>query len=406
MRIVVLGAGIVGATSAYALAADGHEVVVLDRQPAAGLETSFANGGLVTPATSDSWAAPGTPLKILKWLGRNDAPMLLRLTALPGMLRWGVAFLAQCRPEPWTENTRATLSMALESVEELRRITALEGLSYDRNPPGLLKIFRSRDSMEAALRAARLYEDLGMRLERLDGPAALAREPALEPIRDKVFGAVYYPDDESGDAFKFTQAIAEAAARRGVEFRYGATVRRLRSDGDGIAGVQTDRGEVVGDCYVLALGSYTPGIAATVGVDLPIYPAKGYSISLDAPGWNGAPRIPIADDALKAAVTPLGDTLRVAGTVEFAGHDTSLNARRGQLLEDSLAAILPAHPKGKVRHWAGLRPLTPSGRPIIGRAGHRNLYVNAGHGPLGWTLAAGSSRRLARMIAETAAGPR
>lgn len=397
MRIVVLGAGVIGATTAYALAADGHDVVVLDRQPAAGLETSFANGGLVTPATSDSWAAPGTPAKILKWLGKDDAPMLLRLSAVPGMLRWGLSFLANCRPAPWRANTRATLALALDSLAELRRIVALEQLSYDRNPPGLLKIFRSKGSMESALRAAALYEELGVRVERLDSRAAVAREPALAPIAGRLSGAVFYPDDESGDAFKFTQAIAAVAAARGAQFRYGQTIHRLAIEGERITAVETGGGPVKGDLFVLALGSYSPRLARTIGLSLPIYPAKGYSITVDTPGWNGAPRIPVADDELKAAVTPLGERLRVAGTVEFAGYDTSLDARRGRMLEDNLAAILPDHPKGPVRHWSGLRPLTPGGRPIVARIGPRNLLVNAGHGPLGWTLAAGSARRVAEL---------
>ncbi len=400
MRIAVLGAGVIGATTAYALAADGHEVVVLDRQPAAGLETSFANGGLLTPATSDSWAAPGTPAKILKWLGRDDAPMLLRLSALPGMLRWGLAFLANCREGAWRANTRAVLGLALASLAELRRIVELENLAYDRNRPGLLKIFRSTGSMETALRAAALYEDFGVRVERLDAAAAVAREPALAPIAHRISGAVFYPDDESGDAFKFTQAIAAAAGRRGAHFCYGSIVRRLIRAGNRIIGAETDRGRVTADLFVLALGSDSALVARTAGLSLPIYPAKGYSITLDASRWNGMPCIPVADDELKAAVTPLGGRLRVAGTVEFAGYDTSLNARRGRMLEENLAAILPHHPRGAVQHWSGLRPLTPGGQPIVRRVGIENLLVNAGHGPLGWTLAAGSSR----IIAELAAG--
>ena len=380
-------------------------MVVLDRQPAAGLETSFANGGLITPATSDSWAAPGTLAKILKWLGKDDAPMLLRLSAVPGMLRWGLAFLANCRERPWRTNTRAVLSLALSSLAELNRIVALENLSYDRNPPGLLKIFRSKDSAHSALRAALLYEELGLRVERLDAAATVAREPALAPIRDRISGAVFYPDDESGDAFKFTQAIAVAAAGHGATFRYGCNVRGLTRDGDRITAVDTDAGPVAADLFVLALGSYSTRVARTAGVSLPIYPAKGYSLTLDAPGWNGAPRIPVADDELKVGVCPLAGQLRVAGTVEFAGFDTSLNAKRGRMLEENLAAILPRRPAGDGRHWCGLRPLTPSGRPIVGRVGLRNLLVNAGHGPLGWTLAAGSSRIIAELAAERRDGP-
>jgi D-amino-acid dehydrogenase len=398
LRVIVLGAGVIGATTAYTLAADSHEVVVLDRQPEAGLETSFANGGLITPATSDSWAAPGIPLKILKWLGQDEAPILLRTSAIPGMLRWGVSFLVNCREKQWRDNTRATLALALQSITELRRITELERLSYDRNAPGLLKVFRDADSMNSALRAAELYQQLGVRVEQLDVHSTVVREPALGPVAEHLSGAVFYPDDESGDAFKFTQEICKAAIRRGAEFRLGTAVEQLIREGNRIAGVRTSKGVLAGDAYVLALGSHTPRMARTAGVALQIYPAKGYSITLDAPGWLDAPRIPIADDGLKVAVTPLGGRIRVAGTVEFGGWNTQLNPSRSRMLERSLGAILPNHPAGPLHHWAGLRPLTPGGYPIIGSYGPRNLFINSGHGPLGWTLAAGSARLLANKI--------
>ena len=348
MRVVVLGAGVVGTTTAYALAEAGHEVVVLDRQCGAGQETSFANGGLITPATSDSWAAPGTPTKILKWLGHDDAPMLLRLSAVPGMLRWGLSFLANCRAEPWRRNTEAVLRLALDSMDELQRITAAEGLVYDQNPPGLLKLFRSPSSMEAALKAADLFRQIGLKAETLGPADAVRREPALAPIASELTGAVFYPDDRSGDAFLFTQGLAEAAVRKGVEFRFGQGITRLVRDRDRLTRVETDAGPVTGDSYVLAMGSYSARAAWTADLRLAVYPAKGYSITVDVPGWNGKPSIPVADDALKAAVTPLGDRLRVAGTVEFTGHDTSLNEKRGAMLVSNLRAILPDHPLGTV----------------------------------------------------------
>jgi len=398
MRIVVLGAGIIGTTTAFRLAEAGHEVTVIDRQPDSGLETSFANGGLVTPATSDSWAAPGTPTKILKWLGRNDAPMLLRLSAVPGMLNWGIRFLANCRPEQWRRNTEAILSLALLSLAELRTLTEAEGLEYDRNPPGLLKLFRDPYSMQSAVRAAEVFRELGIKAEQLTTAEAIRKEPALEPIERDLSGAILYPDDESGDAFKFTREVAKRAAAQNVTFAFGRMIKGLQRSGDRVAAVVTDRGPVSGDLYVLALGSYSATAGRTAGLSLPVYPAKGYSITVDTQGWNGGPRIPVADDGLKVAVTPLGERLRVAGTVEFTGYDASLNAARGQMLVNNLAAILPQHPKGEIRHWAGLRPLTPSGRPLIGRTRLANLLVNTGHGPLGWTLAAGSARVIASLV--------
>jgi D-amino-acid dehydrogenase len=398
MRVVVLGAGIIGTTTAFRLAEAGHAVTVVDRQSGAGLETSFANGGLITPATSDSWAAPGVPKKILGWLGRSDAPIRLRARALPGLVSWGAKFLANCRADRWRANTEAVLSLALLSVAELDRLTADEALNYDRNAPGLLKLFRDDYSMQTAMRAAELYRKLGVRADTLTPAETVRTEPALAPIERTLSGAVLYPDDASGDAFKFTEALAERARDRGVRFAFGHTIKGLERSGDRIEAVITDRGRITGDLYVLALGSYAAPLARSIGLRLPIYPGKGYSITVDAKGWNGAPRIPVSDDGLKAAVTPLGGRLRVAGTVEFDGLDTRLDAARGRLLVRNLAAILPEAPKGEIRYWAGLRPMTPSGRPLIGRTRIANLLVNAGHGPLGWTLAAGSARLIASIV--------
>jgi D-amino-acid dehydrogenase len=395
VRVVVLGAGIIGTMTAFRLAESGHDVTVIDRQPAAGLETSFSNGGLVTPATADSWAAPGVPMKILHWLGKSDAPILLRPSAVPGLIGWGLRFLANCRPERWKANSEAVLSLALLSLSELKQLAEAERLSFDRNPPGLLKLFRDDYSMTSAVRAAELFRAHGVRAETLDRAGAIGREPALAPIERDLSGAIFYPDDESGDAFKFTQEVAERAEERGVRFKFGRKILGLQRSGDRIESVATDAGPVSGDLYVLALGSYSPKIARSAGLSLPIYPGKGYSITIDVDGWNGAPRLPLADDGLKAAVTPLGTRLRVAGTVEFTGFDTRLNEARGEMLVRNLAAILPDHPKSEIRHWTGLRPMTPSGRPLIGRTPIANLLVNTGHGPLGWTLAAGSARLIA-----------
>jgi D-amino-acid dehydrogenase len=318
---------------------------------------------------------------------------------VPGMQHWGIRFLANCRREQWRQNTEAILSLALLSLAELRSLTEAEDLDYDRNPPGLLKLFRDPYSMQSAVRAAELFREFGVKAEQLTTAEAIWKEPALDPIERELSGAILYPDDESGDAFKFTREVAKRAVARGVTFTFGCTIAGLQRSGDRIEAAMTDRGPVSGDLYVLALGSYSALVGRTAGLALPVYPAKGYSITVDTKGWNGGPRIPVADDGLKAAVTPLGDTLRVAGTVEFTGYDTSLNAARGQMLINNLAAILPHHPQGEIKHWTGLRPLTPSGRPLVGRTHLKNLLVNTGHGPLGWTLAAGSARLIAAMVA-------
>jgi D-amino-acid dehydrogenase len=399
MRIIVLGAGIIGTTTALRLAEAGHSVTVIDRQPAAGLETSFANGGLVSPATADSWAAPGVPMKILKWLGKGDAPMLLRPSALPGLLDWGARVLGNCRPERWKANTEALLALAMLSIRELRGMAQDGSLAFDRNPPGLLKLFRDSYSMQSALRSAELFRPLGVRARQLGREETIEIEPALAPIATSLSGAIFYPDEESGDAFKFTQAVAERARASGVDFAFNQAVLGLRRAGGRIAAALTDQGPVVADAYVLALGSYSKRIARSAGLSLPLYPAKGYSITIETKGWNGAPRLPVVDDALKVAVTPLGERLRVAGTVEFGGFDTRLNEARGRMLVANLEAVLPEHPKAEIKHWTGLRPMTPSGRPLIGRTRLANLFVNTGHGHLGWTLAAGSARLIAAIVA-------
>jgi D-amino-acid dehydrogenase len=387
MRVAVLGAGLIGTMTAYYLTCIGHEVVVIDRQDDVGLEASFANGALLTPSTSDSWAAPGTPRKILKWLGREDAPMLLRPGALPGLMGWGLKFLANCRAARWRENTEAVLALALDSMEALHALL------------GVLKLFRDDMSMESARRAGELYAKLGIDARLLDSRQCVEIEPALAPIGEKISGGLFYPNDESGDAWTFVKAAAELCRARGAAFQLGTRVEGFATKQRSIAAVETDRGPVKADCFVLALGSDSSVVARRLGLALPIYPAKGYSITVEAAGWNKGPRIPIADDGRKMAVTPLGSRLRVAGTVEFAGYDTSLNAIRGQMLVDGLGAILPDYPRdAPVRHWAGLRPLTPDGRPLMGATRWGNLYVNSGHGPLGWTLACGAGRAMAELI--------
>lgn len=398
MRVVVIGAGLIGVTTAWYLAERGHEVTVLDRNAGPGEGASYANGALVTPSTSDSWAAPGTPLKILKWLGREDAPMLLRLRAVPAMLGWGLRFLRECREERWRANTRATFALARFSLDALGELAVAQELPFDRNPPGLIKLFRDPLSMDSAVRASRLYEELGYPLRALDPTACIAEEPALAPIRDRIAGGILYPRDESGDAYGFVTHLARRCEARGVRFRQSVVTGFVRNGT--LEAVATNSGEVAGDAFVLAAGAESAALGRRLGLPLRVYPAKGYSLTVAHRGWNRAPRRPIVDDGRKAALTPLGDRIRVAGTVEFAGFDTSLNATRGRALEAALRDVLPELPADHEppRHWAGLRPLTPDGRPILGSSPIANLFLNTGHGPLGWTLACGSGLALAELM--------
>jgi D-amino-acid dehydrogenase len=400
LTTVVLGAGIVGVTTAWELARDGHEVVLVDRQPGAALETSFANGGLVTPGMSDPWAAPGIPSLILRSLGREDSPFLLRLRALPGMLGWGLDFLANCTPERWRQNTETVLRLAVYSRDAIDALSDETGIAYDRNDRGNLRVYREPAALAKAAREAAHYRELGEPVAVLDAAACVALEPALAPVGDKLAGGVHYQGDHAGDCHKFTQALAERAAGIGVELRFGTRIAGFEREGDRITAIATDRGRIAGDRFVLACGSYSAGLARQLGFRLPIQPVKGYSATLPVAGWNNAPTMPILDHDLKAGMTRLGDRIRLAGTAEFAGFDLSPNTQRTANLMRAFRQLFPDYPgTAEPLLWNGLRPMCPDGRPVVGRSPIANLFINAGHGPLGWTLSCGSARALADLIA-------
>ena len=399
-RVAVLGGGVVGTTTAYALAEQGLAVTVIEAREGLGLETSFANGGLITPSMADPWASPGLPLKLLKWIGREDSPFLIRPSALPGMIGWGLAFLRNCSETAWRRNTETIFRLADYSQRALERIGSEVGLRYDRSTSGTLRLLRDEAAMADALKIAELVGPLGVDYRVLDSEACIALEPSLADQRDQIHGGVHYPGDDFGDAHLFTKGLGERCAELGVQFRFGERVTGFQRDGAGIAAVQTDKGRVEADAVVLALGVGSVALARTLGVRLPIYPVKGYSMTLDAAGWNRQPKIPVIDDNRKMGITPLGDRIRLAGTAEFNGHDTSLNETRNGALLKSFMGLYPDFPNaGSAQPWAGLRPMTPDGIPILGPCSVPNLYLNVGHGHLGWTLAAGSARILADLVA-------
>ncbi|HET7307579.1 MAG TPA: D-amino acid dehydrogenase [Gammaproteobacteria bacterium] len=400
---LVLGGGIIGTTTAWYLAERGFDVTVLERRDSVGLETSFANGGLLTPSQADPWNAPGTAIKLFKWLGREDSPLLLRPRALPGLAGWGLRFLLASRRPAYERAAETSVRLGLYSVQALDALRETLDLHYDERLVGTLKIFQSQAALDESVALGDLLARHGLRYEALTADAAAEREPALAPIRAELAGGILYPADESGDAFKFTEGMAAAARAVGVDFRFGTSVRTLRRGKDGIAAIETDHGDFSADAYVLAAGCHSRALGAACGLRLPIYPAKGYSVTVPFDGWEGAPTIPLVDFGRKLVLTPLGDRLRIAGTAEFAGYDTSLNPVRGggilQQALDILPEFAPRVDRDKVKHWAGLRPLTPDGPPILGPTPCANLFVNAGHGPLGWTFAAGSSRIVADLVA-------
>ena len=399
-RVVVLGGGVIGTTTAYFLAREGFKVVLLEAREGLGLETSYANGALITPSMADPWAAPGIPLKLIKWLGREDSPFLVRPAALPGLLGWGLKFLANCQEGTWRRNTRTILRLARYSQRVLQSVTAETGIRYDLNESGTLRVFRDALSMEGAQRAANLIGTLGLEHRTLDVAGCVALEPALEPSAGDLHGGIHFPGDACGDAHVFTRELGRRAADLGVELRCGERVTALEVEGGRIAAVRSDRERIAADRVVLALGNESVALARTLGLRLPIYPVKGYSVTLSAAGWNRGPRLPMIDDGRKMGVVPLGDRIRLAGTAEFTGADRSLNPNRIANLTGNFLALFPDFPNAdSAEPWAGLRPMTPDGIPILGATPVENLYLNVGHGHLGWTLACGSARVLADLIA-------
>jgi len=405
MRVIVLGAGVVGVATAWYLAADGHEVTVIDRQPGPARETSFANGGQISVSHAEPWANPAAIGKILRWLGREDAPLLWRLRADSAQWAWGLRFLAQCTAARARANIGAIVRLGLFSrhaLGELRRELALD---YDHLERGILHFYTDEREFAHALPQAALMREFGC--ERLPRTAAecLVIEPALAASRVPIVGGTYTPADESGDVHLFTMALAQRAAARGVAFRFDAPVAALRREGGRVVGIRLANGEMLGaDLTVLALGSYSPLLAQPLDVRLPVYPAKGYSVTLSLPAGLPAPTVSLTDDGRKLVFSRLGQRLRVAGTAEFTGYDTSLNPTRCHALMARVLELFPAlEAVAEPEFWAGLRPATPGNVPLIGPA-LPGLMVNTGHGTLGWTLACGSGRLLAALVAGRDAG--
>ena len=404
MRVLVLGGGVVGVTSAWYLAHDGHDVTVVDRQPGPALETSFANGGQISVSYAEPWANPGAPLKILKWLARDDAPLLFRPRLDWRQWRWGVQFLVECLPSRTRLNTIQCLNLALYSRDCLQGLRAETGIEYDQLERGILQFYTEPDEFQRGVEAAGLMRDFGCDRDVKTPDECVAIEPALAQCRDRLAGGIFTATDESGDAQRFTTALARMAAERGVAFKWDTEIQSLAPVGDRIDHVRVVRDgrfeRVAADAYVMALGSYSPFLLAPIHVPANVYPAKGYSATIDIGDHGGAPTVSLTDFAWKIVLTRLGRRLRVAGTAELTGWDTSLNPTRCEALTARTFDLLPdAGDRSSVRYWTGLRPATPSNAPLIGTTRYRNLYINTGHGTLGWTMACGSARGLADVVA-------
>jgi len=398
MRILILGGGVIGVTSAYYLAEAGHEVTVLERQPGPGLETSFANAGELSYGYASPWAGPGIPAKAIKWLLMTDGPLVLRPKLDPNMWLWGLRMLANCTHAAYARNKSRMVRLAEYSNEQMVGLRGLPELVFDGRERGTLQLFREQKQLDHAGEDIAVLEQYSVRYQVLDPGACVAAEPGLATATVPFVGGLRLPDDDTGDCRMFTESLAAIAARNGAAFHYGTTIRSIERSGDSIAGVETDRGSFTADAFVMALGSYSPRLARALGLTLPIYPIKGYSLTVPIVDEATAPVSTVMDETYKVATTRLGDRIRIGGTAEIAGYDTTLRPARRGPLDRSLRELFPrAGDLGRASFWCGLRPMTPDGTPILGKA-LSNLYLNTGHGTLGWTMAAGSGRVLADLV--------
>ena len=402
MKVLVLGGGVIGVSVAYYLARAGHEVEVVERQSGPALETSFANAGEVSPGYSSPWAGPGVPLKAIQWLLMTHSPLVIRPLLDPAMWRWGAAMLANCTARAYALNKSRMVPIAEYSRDCLKALRAETGIAYDERSQGTLQLFRTQKQLDGIAKDLEVLQQYKVPFEVLDRAGFVAAEPALKHTQEKFVGALRLPGDETGDCFAFTKKLAEMARQLGVNFSFETTVQAIETEGGRvgrITQVRTDKGPRQADVYVLALGSYSPLMLGPLGIRIPVYPVKGYSITVPITDASCAPESTIMDETHKVAVTRLGDRIRVGGTAELAGYSLALHDGRRRTLEHVVTDLFPrGGDVAKASFWCGLRPMTPDGTPIIGATPVSNLFLSTGHGTLGWTMAAGTGRLMADII--------
>lgn len=399
MRILILGAGVVGVTSAWYLRQAGHEVTVVDRQSGPALETSFANAGQLSYGYTSPWAAPGVPFKAIRWLFQQHAPLAIRLTTDPAQYRWMLQMLRNCTHARYAINKSRMVRMSDYSRDCIHALCDATGINYEGRSLGTTQVFRTQKQLDAAAEDIRILEQYQVPYEVLDRAGIVRAEPAMAASVDKLVGALRLPRDQTGDCFSFTQQLAALAAKAGVEFRWNQSIRSIAFDGDRISGVMIGDTLETADSYVSALGSYSAPMLRPLGLRLPVYPLKGYSITVPIRDPARAPVSTVLDESYKVAVTRFDNRIRVGGMAEVAGYDLRLEARRRATLEMVVSSLFPdSGDLDKAEFWTGLRPATPDGTPVIGATPYRNLYLNTGHGTLGWTMAAGSGQYLADLI--------
>jgi D-amino-acid dehydrogenase len=384
MRVAVLGAGVIGVATAWYLRQAGHDVRVLDRREGPGLETSFANGGQVSADHAAPWAKPGVPLQALKWMTQEDAPLLFRLRADPAQWRWGLQFLRNCTEQRYRENAARLQRLGRYSRAQLRALRRDTGIQYDQAARGILVLYTGKRPFEPGMKTP---------------DECVALEPALAPMKERLIGGRMYPEDESGDAYKFTVELAKLCEANGVGFDFGVSIERLLTENGKVTAVRTRTGSIQADAFVLALGSTSPLLARPLGIDLPIYPLKGYSVTMPVKDPAAAWTVSLSDEAHKLVLSRLGDRLRIAGTAELNGYNTDINRVRCEAIVKRVMELFPdAGDPSQAQFWAGLRPATPDNLPCIGTTKYPNLFLNTGHGTLGWTHACGSGRIVADLV--------
>jgi D-amino-acid dehydrogenase len=408
MRVLVLGSGLLGVSSAYYLSQLGHEVTVIDRQASPAAETSFANGGQISVSHAEPWANPSAPLKVLQWLGKEDAPLLFRIRADMRQWLWGLQFLRECTPARTSHNIKQIVRLGTYSRDMLQALRRDTGLSYAQRTQGILHFYTTQKEFDGALKPAELMRQLGCERQVISADEAVRLEPALQHIRPQLAGATYTAEDESGDANMFARELVKLCQNAGVKFLMSHTVTALREVGGAIDHVEATDSEgrfqrVRADAYVMAMGSMSPIYASPLGINLPIYPAKGYSVTMPVVDASKAYQVSLTDDEYKLVfsryTTEAGDRMRIAGTAELNGYDRYLNRVRCEAIVKRVAQLFPgAGDADQAQFWTGLRPATPSNVPLIGKTKLSNFYLNTGHGTLGWTHACGSGKSIARII--------
>jgi D-amino-acid dehydrogenase len=399
MKVLVLGSGVIGVTTAYFLSEAGHDVTVIDRQSGPALETSFANAGEVSPGYSSPWAAPGVPVKALKWLTMKHGPLVVKPTLDWHMYAWMMKMLRNCTDARYALNKSRMVPIAEYSRDVLKDLRSRTNIAYDERMQGTLQLFRTQKQLDGIGGDVEVLKQTGVPFEVLDPEGCIAVEPGLGNVRGKFVGGLRLPGDETGDCQMFTERLAEIATAAGVKFEYGVSITGIETSGGKITGVNTSAGKRSADSYVMALGSYSPIWMRKLGQPIPVYPVKGYSITVPIVDASRAPESTVMDETYKIAITRLGSRIRVGGTAEIAGFDLSLRPARRAPLEHSLTDLFPQGGRMKdATFWCGLRPMTPDGPPIVGRTGLEGLYLNTGHGTLGWTMSCGSGRFLADVV--------